>query len=93
MSPITTHVLDTVRGMPARGVVVVLEVSDGEDRWTELGRGTTSDDGRITAFDPPLGGLKPGILRLRMLRTEGLVIRRRKRNHMFMHWQIGTLPT
>jgi 5-hydroxyisourate hydrolase len=65
MSPITTHVLDTVRGMPARGVVVVLEVSDGEDRWTELGRGTTSDDGRITAFDPPLGGLKPGILRLR----------------------------
>lgn len=32
-------------------------------------------------------------LRLRMLRTEGLVIRRRKRNHMFMHWQIGTLPT
>ena len=67
MSPITTHVLDTARGMPARGIAVILEVPGGDHRWSELARGTTGGDGRITAFDPPLGVLKPGIFRLRFV--------------------------
>ncbi|WP_437619413.1 hydroxyisourate hydrolase [Sorangium sp. So ce1151] len=45
MSAITTHVLDTSRGRPASGVLVVLEVSDGGG-YREVGRGTTDDDGR-----------------------------------------------
>jgi 5-hydroxyisourate hydrolase len=65
MSPITTHVLDIARGTPAPGIVVFLEVPDGAHNWRELARGTTGDDGRINAFEPPLGVLKPGILRLR----------------------------
>jgi 5-hydroxyisourate hydrolase len=65
MNPITTHVLDTSRGVPARGVVVVLEVRDGVECWTEVTHGTTGDDGRIIEFDPPLDTLRPGIYRLR----------------------------
>jgi 5-hydroxyisourate hydrolase len=65
MSLITTHVLDISRGTAARGVVVVLEVPDGAHGWSELARGTTNDDGRITDFDPPLLTPKPGIYRLR----------------------------
>jgi 5-hydroxyisourate hydrolase len=65
MSPITTHVLDTARGTPAQGIVVVLEGPDAAHGWTELARGITGDDGRIVEFDPFIGVLKPGILRLR----------------------------
>jgi 5-hydroxyisourate hydrolase len=65
MSLITTHVLDTARGTPARGVIVVLEALDGVDSWSELARATTGPDGRITEFDPPLRMLRPGTYRLR----------------------------
>jgi 5-hydroxyisourate hydrolase len=65
MSPITTHVLDTARGMPARGITVVLEIAEGEQRWSELGRGDTDEDGRIGTFNPPLTALGVGIYRLR----------------------------
>ena len=44
--PITTHVLDTAKGVPASGITVVLEfLNDGS--WTEFGRAKTNDDGRI----------------------------------------------
>lgn len=43
---ISTHILDTERGMPAQGVEVVLyHVAPGGDR--EVGRAVTDDDGRI----------------------------------------------
>ncbi len=46
MSAVSTHVLDTVRGEPASGIVVRLErVGSGE-----LGRATTDADGRISDF-------------------------------------------
>ena len=46
-SPITTHVLDTSRGMPAAGVPVTLaRHSDGD--WQTLGQGTTDTDGRAS---------------------------------------------
>jgi 5-hydroxyisourate hydrolase len=44
-SPITTHVLDTARGMPAAGVPVQLFKQHG-DHWHEVGRGQTDADGR-----------------------------------------------
>jgi 5-hydroxyisourate hydrolase len=43
---ITTHVLDTARGKPARGVPIVLEKKDGAS-FREIGRGVTDDDGRL----------------------------------------------
>jgi 5-hydroxyisourate hydrolase len=65
MDPITTHVLDTSRGVPARGIAVSLEVSHAAHRWSEIARGNTDDGGRIGAFDPPLPPLEAGIYRLR----------------------------
>ena len=43
---ISTHILDTTKGMPAGGVRVVLEkkISEG---WTEVDRNLTNQDGRI----------------------------------------------
>ena len=46
MSAITTHVLDTSRGVPAAGVAVILSVEDAEG-WSELSRGETDGDGRV----------------------------------------------
>jgi 5-hydroxyisourate hydrolase len=55
-SPITTHVLDTSLGRPARGVPAMLEIQD-DDGWRELATGETNDDGRIGDM------LAPGSLR------------------------------
>jgi 5-hydroxyisourate hydrolase len=67
MSPITTHILDTMLGKPGRGIAVVIEVDDGTGRWVELARGVTDADGRIAQFTPPLTPLEPGAYRVRFL--------------------------
>jgi 5-hydroxyisourate hydrolase len=52
-SPITTHVLDTAAGRPARAVVVKLEVMDASGGgWTALATGATDADGRLTDLLP-----------------------------------------
>ena len=45
MSAITTHVLDTARGVPAAGIHVRLERWQ-EGVWTIVGEGATDTDGR-----------------------------------------------
>ncbi len=45
-SPLTSHVLDTASGRPARGLAVTVERRDG-DRWTQIAAGETNDDGRV----------------------------------------------
>jgi 5-hydroxyisourate hydrolase len=51
MSAVTTHVLDTARGVPAAGVEVWLErVSDGGR--TEIARARTGYDGRACGLGP-----------------------------------------
>lgn len=45
-SPITTHVLDTARGVPAVGVRIVLE-RETAGTWSRIGEGTTDADGRL----------------------------------------------
>ncbi len=45
MNGITTHVLDTARGVPAAGIPVRLERLDG-DAWRLLGSSVTDADGR-----------------------------------------------
>jgi 5-hydroxyisourate hydrolase len=73
---VSTHILDTVRGEPASGVVVRLEHANlgargsepGSGRGSEVGQatqfgqGTTDLDGRITDFGAGL--LEPGAYRL-----------------------------
>jgi 5-hydroxyisourate hydrolase len=58
VSAVSTHVLDTMRGEPASGIVVRLErVGSGE-----LGRATTDADGRISDFG--VASLSAGTYRL-----------------------------
>ena len=57
---LSTHVLDTARGVPAAGIEVALIGVAGA---REIARGTTNEDGRITS---PFGGtLTPGVYELR----------------------------
>ena len=48
MSGITTHVLDTSKGLPAAGVPVRLSIrtGPGQNDWKELGESITNLDGR-----------------------------------------------
>ena len=64
MSPITTHVLDTSKGCPARGVRVVLEAMSPPLRWRVLGKGVTNGDGRVADLLPHPFKLKKGVYRL-----------------------------
>ncbi len=48
---ITTHILDTAKGKPARGVPIVLEKKEGSG-FKEHGRGVTDDDGRLKTLLP-----------------------------------------
>jgi 5-hydroxyisourate hydrolase len=52
MSRISTHVLDTARGRPAAGIAVVLESAGPDGTWSELGRGVTDVDGRVSDLCP-----------------------------------------
>lgn len=65
MSTISTHVLDTARGMPARGIRVTLQRAAGPDQWKDLAMGSTNADGRIPDFVPTDVTLTEGIYRMR----------------------------
>ncbi len=47
MSQLTTHILDTSIGQPARGVAVALEQNNSGD-WKKIAEGITNADGRIS---------------------------------------------
>ncbi len=63
-SPVTTHVLDTANGHPAKGITVVLDYRDAEGGWVEIARGQTNDDGRITDWIPSGKKMKKGVYRV-----------------------------
>jgi 5-hydroxyisourate hydrolase len=63
MSAITTHVLDTARGLPARGLPVLLEIRSGKGRFRTLARRLTDANGRVQDLVPD-GPPKPGLYRL-----------------------------
>ena len=58
---ITTHVLDTARGVPATGLEVILELRHLSD-WSAVGRATTDAHGRVLAFSE--GPVAPGTYRM-----------------------------
>jgi len=63
MGKLSTHVLDTARGVPAAGVSLELLAADGE-RWVSLATAVTNADGRT---DGPLlrdAAVRPGRYRL-----------------------------
>ena len=59
---VSTHVLDTARGRPAKGVPVTLSHRGTDRRWTVVGRGVTDTDGRVRELAE--GGLAGGEYRL-----------------------------
>jgi 5-hydroxyisourate hydrolase len=63
MIGISTHVLDTSRGQPARGVHVVLERVSRET-WIAVGEGATDGNGRIAQLLPASESLAAGAYRL-----------------------------
>jgi 5-hydroxyisourate hydrolase len=71
MSRITTHVLDTGRGRPAAGMVVILEKAADAiakkvpDTFIEVGRGVTDGDGRVRDLLPDGADAGAGVYRLR----------------------------
>lgn len=63
MSTISTHVLDTSRGVAAARVHVMLERETSKEEWAALADAFTDADGRIKALLPP-GSLQAGTYRL-----------------------------
>ncbi|MCC6601112.1 MAG: hydroxyisourate hydrolase [Crocinitomicaceae bacterium] len=64
MSQITTHVLDTSSGQPAKGITIRLQRPAGADLWEDIVSGVTNDDGRVQGLVPADMVLKPGIYRM-----------------------------
>ena len=74
MSTLSTHVLDTALGKPARGIRVTLErASDGQ----LLGGGVTDDEGRVRDFPAMRDAPATGEYRLRFAVAEYFAATRR----------------
>ncbi|MBI2428402.1 MAG: hydroxyisourate hydrolase [Ignavibacteriales bacterium] len=63
-SPITTHVLDTTRGIPAEGIAVSLQFQSPANDWKKIASGKTNSDGRVHNLLPESHVLQTGIYRL-----------------------------
>ena len=63
MSQITTHVLDTTRGLPAKNLPITLFIQTKEG-WKKLAGGVTNTDGRIKGFLSDDVKLSAGIYRM-----------------------------
>jgi 5-hydroxyisourate hydrolase len=61
---ISTHILDTARGVPARDVTVHLERHENSGEWRVVASARTDDDGRCNQLLPEGETLAPGIYRL-----------------------------
>ena len=64
-SQVTTHILDTSRGLPAEGVTIELHgPSDKDGDWSVLASGKTNADGRVSDLLADGETLKPGVYRM-----------------------------
>lgn len=64
MTKITTHVLDTSRGIAAQNLPVVL-YQQHDDYWDVIAANNTGKDGRISEFATQNRELTPGIYKLK----------------------------
>ncbi|HEY1956106.1 MAG TPA: hydroxyisourate hydrolase [Polyangiaceae bacterium] len=62
---ISTHVLDTAKGAPAKGVRITLERAVGEAQWELVSDSETDIDGRVKTLVPADFALTPNSYRLR----------------------------
>ncbi|HXH74970.1 MAG TPA: hydroxyisourate hydrolase [Bacteriovoracaceae bacterium] len=53
---ISTHILDTTKGLPAQNVTVLLELESASG-WKEIGKDKTNTDGRIVFNNPKEKGV------------------------------------
>ena len=53
---ISTHILDTTKGVAAKDVLVVLEKQEGTS-WNQIGSDKTNSDGRIVFDCPKVAGV------------------------------------
>lgn len=65
MSGISTHILDTSRGIAASGVAVTLEHQAASGQWATLASARTDADGRVKSLLPPGTALAAATYRLR----------------------------
>lgn len=64
-SPITTHVLDTATGAPARGLPLTLSKQDEVSKlWDVVNHGVTNEDGRVGGLLPAGNYIVPGRYRM-----------------------------
>jgi len=63
MTQITSHILDTSRGLPAQSVQITLTQQQG-DGWVRLGSAETNDDGRVSDFIGSNDVLPAGVYKL-----------------------------
>jgi 5-hydroxyisourate hydrolase len=64
MSGISTHVLDTSKGQPARGLRVTLERQTQAADWIPVGEGVSDHNGRISQLLPNHAALEAAAYRL-----------------------------
>lgn len=62
-SQLTTHVLDTSKGRPGKGISICLQMPVGGN-WQTIAQGITNADGRIGDLLPPQKNLIPGNYKL-----------------------------
>lgn len=88
MSSVTTHILDTALGQPARDISVRLERYVSGD-WQRLASATTDDDGRCRALT--VEPLAPG--RYRLSADIGAYFARTRRDALYPSAQIDFVMT
>lgn len=59
---ITTHVLDTALGRPAKAVPVTLDLRAADGSWRLIGQGATDADGRLRTLSA--AEVEPGVYRI-----------------------------
>jgi 5-hydroxyisourate hydrolase len=64
MTRISTHVLDTAAGIPARDMAVHLEHRENSGEWRVVGSGRTDQDGRCQQLARDGETISPGTYRL-----------------------------
>jgi len=64
MTGISTHVLDTARGIPTKGMPVRLERQESHEQWRTIGSSHTDQDGRCRQLLADGEQLSPGTYRL-----------------------------